>query len=202
MNLFPQIDISIRPELALQLLGYRKRSVKVPAGILELVEKELNIGRGLLRFRGVYDKLECRVFTDRIELFNGYVIDSKNFAKRAKGCGAVYIFAVTAGPLFSERISELIKSGDVSRALIADAIGSAAAECCAEAVNEYITGLEKGDRLTKRYSPGYGDWEVGDNRRLLQYLEADRIGLIVNEGGLMIPEKSVSAAIGIISSQK
>lgn len=200
MKQFPQLNIAIKPKFALQVLGYRKKSVKVPSGIMETIDNEMKIGQGLLRFRGVYAKYDCIVSPEKVELNNGYVIDSKTFAKRVVDCSAIYLFAVTAGPLFSERTSELIKSGDVSRALIADAVGSAAAECCAEAANKYISGMEKTHSLTKRYSPGYGDWQVADNRRLLKYLEADKVALKVNEGGLMIPEKSVSAAIGIISS--
>ncbi len=169
----------------------------MPDKIIAAVASELALGIRLLRFKGVYDKFSAKMYADKVELDNGYTIPSAKFAAWVKGCGEIYLFAVTAGGLFSERTSQLLADNDVTRALIADAVGSAAAECCAEAANIYIRKLETGKALTKRFSPGYADWDVADNRILLSHLQSEKIGLTVNQGGLMTPEKSVSAALGV-----
>jgi len=197
LNIFQPLHIEIAPQLVYQLLGYRKKSVIIPEKILETVASELTLGSRLLRFKGVYGKFAAKIFADRVELDDGYTVHSAKFAGRVKGCSEIYLFAVTAGALFSERTAQLLADGEVSRGLIADAVGSAAAECCAEAADEYIHKLELGKELTKRFSPGYSDWEVADNRILLLHLQTEKIGLTVNQGGLMTPEKSVSAAIGV-----
>ena len=161
------------------------------------LERELTVGGHLLRFKGLYQKFSIDISEDGILLDCGYKIDSEDFRRWIAGCDSLYLFVVTAGPLFSERISELLAEERVSEAMIADAVGSAAGEACAKAANKYIAELENDNVLTKRYSPGYGDWNVSDNRNFLRHIEAGRINISVNEGGLMLPEKSVSAAIGV-----
>lgn len=199
---FPKLPINIRREEIYHLLGYKKKSVKIPEKIVESVNKELIIGRELLRFKGVYAVFDAEVRESDVSFSNGFNIKSTKFAAWAARCNRIYVFVVTAGVLFSERTSQLIKGENLSMALIADAVGSAAAEACAREANRFIVSLEKGKKLTKRYSPGYGDWDIVSNRELLQLLEADKIGITVNEGGLMQPEKSVSAAIGIKSMKR
>jgi hypothetical protein len=198
--LFPPLKIEIVKKEVLRLIGARKNPLRINRDLDDIVDKEISRGREILRFKGAYLKLKVDSVTeDGVILTNGAKISSEKLARWVKNCDYLYLFVVTAGPLFSERISQLLTLGKVSLALVADAVGSTAAEGCARAANEYIASLEKGGRLTKRYSPGYGDWKVEDNRILLQWLEAQKIGITVNEGGLMIPEKSVSAAIGVAS---
>jgi len=196
-NIFPTLNIVIPEKLVLGLLGYRKQSANVSESVKSAVAGELNIGKEMLRFKGVYVKAPVEVADGKVRLENGYNIISAKFAKWINGCEYVYLFVVTAGPLFSERVAQLLAMKEVSRAMTADAVGSAAAEACAEAADRYINELENGNRLTKRYSPGYGDWNVADNRHLLEVLGANKIGISVNEGGIMLPEKSVSAAVGV-----
>ena len=195
---FPEFHIDIRNHEIFHLLGYRKKSIAVPEKIAHSVEQELVIGRQLLRFKGLYTVYDAEVSEDIVELSNGFKIHSTKFAAWVKNCRRIYLFVVTAGPLFSERTSQLISQEKLSMALVADAVGSAAAETCAETANSYIESLEKDHKLTKRFSPGYGDWDISHNGEVLKLLGADRIGITVNEGGLMQPEKSVSAAIGVI----
>ena len=196
-EIFPPLNIIIPEKWVLHLIGYRKRSSEIPEKVKSSINREINIGSELLRFKGIYLKSKAQVNTNAVSLDNGYSISSARFAKWINGCDYMYIFVVTAGPLFSERVAQLLEMKEVSLAMTADAVGSAAAEACAEAADRYINKLENGNRLTKRYSPGYGDWDVADNRRLLEVLGANKIGISVNEGGIMLPEKSVSAAIGV-----
>lgn len=197
MPLFPNLPINIEDKFVYQLLGYRKKSVLVPDRIRDAVKRELTISRELLRFKGIYGQFAITSAGGRVRLDNGYSIESGKFSEWIKNCSHLYLFVVTAGILFSERTSELLSRDEISAAMIADAAGSAAAESCAQAADNFIRSLEPDMELTKRYSPGYGDWDVADNRNFLEHLKADEIGITVNEGGLMHPEKSVSAAIGV-----
>ena len=54
--------------------------------------------------------------------------------------------------------------------------------------------------LTSRFSPGYGDLPLSLQGPLLALLEAYRIGLTLNAGGQLQPEKSVTALCGIGTS--
>ncbi len=52
--------------------------------------------------------------------------------------------------------------------------------------------------LSKRFSPGYGDLSLEIQKNLLAYLDAHRrIGIELTENYLMIPQKSVTAILGV-----
>ena len=52
--------------------------------------------------------------------------------------------------------------------------------------------------LTDRFSCGYGDLPVSTQKTFLQVVDAERkIGLHVSESCMLVPEKSVTAIIGI-----
>ena len=49
-----------------------------------------------------------------------------------------------------------------------------------------------------RFSPGYGDWPLEEQRQLFAVLNcAKRIGLTLTDGLMMAPSKSVTAIIGL-----
>ena len=196
--MFPPLPVTIGRSDVLHLLGYRRKGLETPPETEAKLEREIAIARELLRFRGVYLKSPMQVIADEISLPGGFIIPSVKFANWVKDCREIYLFAVTAGPLFSERIEALTARGEIASALMADAAGSAAAEACARTANDYIISLEPKAKLTKRYSPGYGDWKIEENRKLLKLLQADKIGIEINQGGMMLPLKSVSAAIGVM----
>ena len=53
-------------------------------------------------------------------------------------------------------------------------------------------------RLTPRFSPGYGDFPLSQQAALCAVLNAERrIGLTLTPGGLLLPQKSVTAVIGV-----
>ena len=58
--------------------------------------------------------------------------------------------------------------------------------------------LAPGEYLTPPFSPGYGDWDLGAQQAILDLLQAPkRLGLTLTAGGMLVPEKSVTALVGI-----
>ena len=86
------------------------------------------------------------------------------------------------------------------------ALGAAVGACASALVDEVIDGLlreqaadlmQEGLTLSPRFSPGYGDAPLSCQGALLSWLEARRIGISLTAGGLMLPEKSVTALIAL-----
>jgi hypothetical protein len=104
--------------------------------------------------------------------------------------------AVTIGDELEEEVRRMSGSGELADATILDAWGSELAEAAAGALDEYICGEigPLGLRPGRRKSPGYGAWKIEEQRPLLSRLRAERIGIRLSEGHLMIPRKSVSFA--------
>jgi len=85
-----------------------------------------------------------------------------------------------------------------AEASILDAIGSEVAENSAEQANNIIAERAKGEgfETTPRFSCGYGDWDIQDQKKILELVGASEIGISANEASLMEPRKSVTALVG------
>ena len=103
-----------------------------------------------------------------------------------RGCDQVILMAATLG-METEALLRRTQASDMARAVILDAAASAA---IAEAFAPRC--------LTDRFSPGYGDMPVSQQAELFRLLDISRrIGISLSESGLMVPQKSVTALIGV-----
>ncbi|MBN1165341.1 MAG: hypothetical protein JXB45_12230 [Candidatus Krumholzibacteriota bacterium] len=105
----------------------------------------------------------------------------------------------TIGPALEKEVKRLMDRDQLLEAVILDAAGSVAAE----AVASHIDGIFKeqaaaeGLKTSCRASPGYGDWDVGEQKSLFALLPAGRIGVELSPSCMMIPRKSISFAVHI-----
>jgi hypothetical protein len=51
--------------------------------------------------------------------------------------------------------------------------------------------------ISRRFSPGYCDWNIGQQRMLFWALSGKEIGIRLNGRCLMVPQKSISGIIGM-----
>jgi hypothetical protein len=105
----------------------------------------------------------------------------------------------TIGPALEGESARRAAAGDPLAALLLDAIGSAAAEAAADALNLVVchAALARGLRAAARVSPGYGGWDTACQRELLALLPAAALGIVLTDGGMMVPRKSVSFAASL-----
>ena len=83
-------------------------------------------------------------------------------------------------------------------ALILDACAGAAIENVCDNLCADIAAAVAPMYLTDRFSPGYGDLPLAQQFELCRVLDVSRrIGVTLSDGGLMIPQKSVTAVMGI-----
>jgi hypothetical protein len=106
----------------------------------------------------------------------------------------------TVGGALEELATRRNAAAALLDALLLDAIGSAAAEATADALNARL--CRWADRLglhaAARRSPGYGDWETAGQEHLLALLPAAALGVSLTEGMMMRPRKSVSFAVNFV----
>ncbi|MDO5702516.1 MAG: vitamin B12 dependent-methionine synthase activation domain-containing protein, partial [Lachnospiraceae bacterium] len=132
--------------------------------------------------------------------FCGLAVQSRALADNLRGCTHVVMMAATIGfgPELLSRKSTV--TGRVTRALIADAAGSALIESWCDEVNDSIRheASALGLFARPRFSPGYGDFPLEFQREIFNVLEVQkRIGITLSEQLLMLPAKSVTALIGL-----
>jgi len=181
-------------------MGFKPHKADIPEAMKPLVVEAMALGRDLIRPMACFCSHPIKEITDgRLLINSAFAIDSRKVAAWMLGCMEIYLAAVTLRPDLDARVAELSQSGDMTRAFLLNAYGAEAAEALMESLNREITRQVQGRGLatTKRYSPGYGDWPITTQRDLLGHLGAERIGIRLTESCLMIPEKSVSAIIGV-----
>lgn len=126
-------------------------------------------------------------------------IRSKDLAKNLEGCHEAVVFATTLGIGTDMLMNRFVKL-DIVKASILQACGAAMIE---DYIDEYQKGLsdelsEAGLSHRPRFSPGFGDFYLEYQKEIFQILNPEKnIGVHLTEGGVMVPEKSVTAIIGI-----
>ena len=127
-------------------------------------------------------------------------IRSKALSRNLQGCEKVLLFAATIGS-GADRLRMQAQVRSPARAVVLDAMGTAAVEAlcnqlCAQWQQRYAPL-----QLRPRFSPGYGDLPLALQKDLLALLDSHRqAGIALSEGLLMLPQKSVSAIVGIGSA--
>ena len=164
----------------------------------ELIEECIRQIEKIAQPRSIYRIFDLKLKEDQIEAA-GMKMQSRNLAKNLKGCEKIVFFAATLGnepDILMNRYSRL----QISKAAVLQAVGAAAIEdyCnrCQKKIEEQAAA--EGFYVRPRYSPGYGDLPLAIQGRFLDTIEATkRAGIYLSEGDIMLPEKSVTAIMGV-----
>ncbi len=126
-------------------------------------------------------------------------LKSRVIARLLESCEKAAIFALTIGNHLEDMVAYLAENGLVLQATVLDAVGSSATEKLADYVEDRIKRMANLEGLiaSQRFSPGYCDWAVSQQKKVFQSLCDDTAGIRLTESLLMIPQKSVSGIIGI-----
>ena len=182
------LDVSIRREDVLHFLGYPRE--RPPALRMQsLLDAAIDEANGLVRARGVFRELR--------------VAASSEIGLRVEKAEGLAIGLVTVGPGLEDRVSRLMRAGDMTRALMIDASGSAAAETAADRLSAFIVGetVEEG-QVSCRVSPGYGRWPLSAQRALFDLLPHRELGVSLTPSMMMVPRKSISFAMWLGASAR
>jgi cobalamin-dependent methionine synthase I len=106
---------------------------------------------------------------------------------------------VTIGDGIERAVETYREQGQLAPALVFDAFGSAAAEAAAAAAEEAVREAVEvgGMRCSRRFSPGYGGWNVAEQRWILEALDGADVGVSLTRGCMMTPRKSVTFAMTV-----
>ncbi|MDR1511364.1 MAG: hypothetical protein LBS15_01045 [Endomicrobium sp.] len=190
------VEISYSELLA--RLGYLHNKTKLDIRTINLIKENLNLAQKLIKPKSVIAIENITLHGNSILFESGYEIKSSNVAVLLENCFKAYGIAVTIGSALEKKRDDCLKKKEIFNALILDAAGSVAAEEVITLANAQIKAYEKKDNvLTKRYSPGYGDWPLEANKQFLSWIGTARAGITLNRFYHMKPEKSVSALVGV-----
>lgn len=124
-------------------------------------------------------------------------VASTKVAHTLKKCPTAIVFAVTLGQKVDTLIEET-QEKSVHKGMVLDRAASIAAEQTVETLHRQVKSwCAPHMDATHRYSPGYCDWPLDDQRRITSLLPLHACGIRVETTSLLHPRKSVTGVIGI-----
>lgn len=149
--------------------------------------------------KACYGRFPIEVKGDgRILLPYGEVV-SHDLTRNLCGCQEIFLFAATIGAEY-ERLLRRTRLTSMTQAAILQAAGAAAVESLCDKLNDDLRKAAEagGYKAHPRYSPGYGDYALENQKGIFDVLQPSRyIGLSLMDTLIMAPEKSVTAVIGL-----
>ncbi|MBQ6423758.1 MAG: Vitamin B12 dependent methionine synthase activation subunit [Acidaminococcaceae bacterium] len=151
-----------------------------------------------LQPRYTVKRFGCCAEEASVLLDNGTVFRSKALARYVGEATELFLFGATLGSRVDSALRRMALTS-VAEAGAGQAVASALIEtycddCCAELQKQ----LPEGKKLKWRFSPGYGDWALEEQKILFPVLDcAHTIGLTLTESCMMAPVKSVTAVMAI-----
>jgi len=183
----------------LSRLGYHKTTSTMQSCQLNIIKNVIEEAAGFIALKGTYIIEDFSPAENGVLLKSGYTISGTLPAKLNETASAALIMACTSGKIMTDKIAELQKS-DMEKAVIYDATASEITDWGLEWIIRYVsTMLKRENRIVskKRFSPGYGDFELKNQQIFYKLLELDKLGVSITESCILVPEKSVIAMTGI-----
>ncbi len=173
------IPVTLDDRRILTLIGYRKRPEAIPNSVTRIIAEEKQKTLHLIRPKTLFAVLDYSE-TNKHPVFD--------HAWKTALC------LCTIGLELENKTAIYFQTNETLKGLILDAIGSEAAEHVARHADSELTKIARDMNLwpSKRFSPGYKNWDLSEQSFLFKILPAEKIGVTINDSFMMIPRKSVS----------
>ena len=197
LRVLEDVPLAIDPAEVLRFQGYKPGGEPPPAEVRDLFAEALALGRELMAPRAVLRWAPARADGDALAA-EDVVFAIPGIARHWGRIDRLATAVCTIGPALERRVAELWAARELPMAAMLDSVGSGAVESLAEHVNDLLCqdGIAGGRRVTNRISPGYGAWDVAEQRILFRLCPGDGVGVSLNEACFMAPEKSITLLAG------
>lgn len=192
---------SINKNEVLRYLGYRGQEIPhdIDALIDRLIEKALKtLSPSYTHMISDIEKTGSGLYLKGTSI----TLTGNDIKKHLDGAEKCIILACTLGMKYESEMLKL-QAKSVTEAVIFDSVGTALIEEVADRAEEKLLfPLKCEGYFSKfRYSPGYGDLPLDIQKDIINSLQCQKkIGLTLTDTNLLIPQKSVTAFIGIFNT--
>ncbi len=198
-----QAGIDIDRQQVLYSIGYGT-DYKLPARIESLINEYLENAHYLIEpsYSCVIRDVKL-VHGTRVVIEGSVVFQSEVIARLLEQCEKAAVLLVTIGSHLEEMVCRLAEDKLMHQATVLDAIGSVATVKLADFVQNRVSEIAhaRGLCISRRFSPGYCDWDVSQQKIIFRTVNGDSVGVRLTGGCQMFPRKSISGIIGIGSRE-
>ena len=181
-------EIALSPAEVFNEIGYGE---SLPdSEVRETVSRLLSLLRNEVRPRYVYALSEGWIEgTSAVHIRDGVLNTGPTISRLLEKSTSFAVFAATAGVEFEQITQEYKKTDDILVHYILDIMGTA----IVEKVGDYLESKIEQDfpdmRHTHRFSPGYCNWRLTEQRKIFSLLGNNPCGITLSEVCLMNPIK-------------
>jgi hypothetical protein len=195
--------ISIDPPLEkiYQRLGHKKRTTEISARRKKEIDFFINEAFSLIFLRGMFLRLAINNNDgEEIILSGNLIFNSKKLSFFLRNCREAVLMGATAGNAITQAIKRKTGHDDLAAAVVYDATASEMTDAALDWIMDYFNQIlrrEGKSLLPRRFSAGYADFDLKNQKLIYEKLQMNKFGVKINSSFILIPEKSVTAIGGI-----
>lgn len=201
---FTAIPIKMPREAILKRMGYNRHLTKLTPQQESRIESLMENGFSLCNLSGRLLELPVISIDEQTVKAEGITFHSRYLAQTLKGCTTLLLLAATAGKAITEESQNFMAKEDGVAGMVYDAVGSETVDNALNWMQEMLKRElpRRGLTLCKmRFSPGYGDLALNEQRKIFDCLKLAELGIAMTESCIMLPEKSVAGISGLIPAK-
>lgn len=128
-----------------------------------------------------------------------YHIPGQSLRKHLSCATKVIFLSATVGEAVEQAASDAFAKGEYALGMLIDAAATTAVEQTADELEKLLINkfAKLGFKMTFRFSPGYGDWDLSEQDKVAKLANAEAIGVTLTESLMLMPRKSITAVIGL-----
>ena len=185
----------------MRLLG-AKDGRRISSAAQRRVESLTHAAKSMIKPQLSYRILDLvAVHSRSILLSDGARFTSSKIARAMARAQRVCCFMATVGPAVDLKVKRFMGQQRYADAYVLDAMGSMSAENVVEQFYQRVAKrqAEKNGSVTLRFSPGYCDWPIYQQRELFALFdETETPDVSLSEKCLMTPRKSITGLFGLL----
>jgi len=201
VNIFENISIDPPYKKIYARLGFKKKTTALTAQQQKETDILIEEALSFIKLKGCARRTIISSNEDGKVIINGDLnLDSQKLAGFLSNCQEALLLGATAGSAIMEAIADKTKKDNLSAAVVYDATASEMTDAALDWLMAYFNSQlrrEGKKLLPRRFSAGYADFNLENQKSFHHLLEMHKIGVSINSNFILRPEKSVTAITGI-----
>jgi hypothetical protein len=200
--LLEKIIIDPPAEKIYSRLGFKKKITALSSSRQKETDRHIEEAASIIKLQGSFRRLPISKNDGRdIALAGQTTFSSTKLSAFLRDCREAVLMGATAGHPIMEAIREKTNQGDLTAAVVYDATASEMTDAALDWIMTYINRQlrrESRNILPRRFSAGYADFALENQKEIHKILQLAKIGVAVTADFILLPEKSVTAISGIM----
>lgn len=184
-------------KIAAVLLNRIKQCVELAEDLSIVFSASVSAFSAQFAYRTIDKRVELR--TKSITLGEVKMYCGEKNIQLLEGSTQIAVIVCTIGEAISELYNHYINEEDYIKAYLCDMIANAATNETMETAKRCLKAeiASNGLSITSHIGPGYCEWDIREQEKLLSLLPAHICGITLTPSSLMLPVKSLCGIVGI-----